>query len=119
MKIKFNIPQKNYVELIQYIAHLDTDDFQLSYVDLVNIRTLYVDAMNKYEKWRHNIYYHHAIKDNVISMELNLWHTLERISWQMTQENYEYNLLRKMNLQARPQIDHYFFINQSTLKIRK
>jgi len=117
MKLKFKLPQKRYVELITYIAHLNTDEFDLTYIDKVNVRTLYVDACNKQEKWRHNKYYHQAIKDNAISMELNLWGTLEKLYCQFKWENYETNLLHLMSIQANPQIKHYFFINQSTLTL--
>lgn len=117
MKIQFKLPQKHYVELITYIAHLNTFEFDLTYIDKVNVRTLYVDACNKCERWRHNKYYHQAIKDNVISMELNLWGTLEQIFYQMQNKNYESNLLQIMCNQATPQIKHYFYINQSTLTL--
>lgn len=115
MKIQFKLPQKRYVELITYIAHLNTFEFDLSYIDKVNVRTLYVDACNKCERWKHNPYYNMAIKDNVISIELNLWGTLEKIFLQMIYQEYEKNLLHIMFNQAQPQIKRYFFINQATL----
>lgn len=117
MKLQFRMSHKEYVHLITYVSSLDTKDFDISYVDQVNVRTLYVDMRNKFERWRINQYYHLGMKHNSISMELNLFDTIQRIGLQIKIDNYETNLLHIMWLQAEPQIKHYFFINQSTLNM--
>lgn len=121
MKVKINIEPKVYVQLILYIANLNTDNFiNINIIDKINIREMYIDALVKHSKWRYENDYNVQQKNKKINLDINLFGTLNKILCQFNaeqKENYEVNLLRIIYNQCLPQIKNNLLLTQTFIEL--
>lgn len=119
MRVKFKLKRKAYIHLINWIARLDQSSFrELNSIDGLNIRALYIDALNKHERWRTDKNY--SLKEFSLQMEVNHYGTLKKIFDELYSEEhsvYEKALLTTICNSAEKQIEHEFFINQNLIML--
>lgn len=108
-----------YIHLINWIARLDQSSFrELNSIDAINIRALYIDALNKHERWRLEKSY--SKKEYTLTMEVNHFGSLKKIHDELKFEKhsmYEQALLYSICDVSQRQIDHHNFINKNLIML--
>lgn len=110
MKAKFKMPRKDFIRLIQYVGKLDCCTYftNITNIDKINLREMYIDAMLTHEKFKTDKEYQKGVKENPLTININYFRTLEKISdflWLKNISNYETNLIRIISRQVTPQIN--------------
>lgn len=116
--VKIKIERKAYVRLIMWLNNKDHTAFpQITSIDRLNMRSLYLWCFNRHEQWRNDRSYHEAKKKHCINIEVNHFGTLQKFQdhqWPDSfKSSYEIATLSQICEQGNKQIDMQIYLNSN------
>lgn len=120
MKVKIKIERKAFVRLIMWLNNKDHTAFpEITSIDRLNMRDMYLWCFNKHEQWRNDKNYHAGNKKHTIALDVNHFGTLKKFfgeKWSTpTSAVYEWIILSDIVGQCDKQIEHQIFLNQNLI----